>query len=162
MMTGAAAGAVNLAALVKQGHPHTLEERAIAARGRQVLHAHAAGERAGDLAPGLVHELGHVDVDDPERIAAEPREVDDVIDEPIHRRAVGTHDMEQSQLLGVQARFAALQQHAGEAVHRAQRGTQVVRDRVTQHFELAVGRFEPYSAGSQLRLQAGDFGFSIG
>src|SRR5690606_42001578 len=88
-----------------------------------------------------------------ERLAAEPREREQLVDQGAHPRRFRTDDVELALRLRIELRAVIGPQELGKAADGAQRGAQIVRNRVAEPLELLVGRLELRRTGLDAMLE---------
>src|SRR5690349_15328097 len=138
--------------------PHLLEQRAIAQHWGQRREA-KLGARAVELRPYAVEhrasERGHVDLDPLERLAAQPGEGKQVVDQRAHALRFALDDSELSPPLVIELGRVVLPEHAREAGDRPHRRPQVMGHRIAEALQLLVRGLELRRPLSDTLLELG-------
>ena len=134
-----------LQGVVEQIEPDLPQQGRIGPRHGQVAHPkiHLPIRRpALDLVEDFSHQRRHVGVRQMHVMLPQPREVEQVVDQPAHALGLAADHGQHAPALFVQLRSMLLLEDAGEAVHRPQRRPQVVRDRAGEGFQFLVRGFQ--------------------
>ena len=140
----------------KQIDPDLFHQHGIARAGRQFAEAEihlAALPLRFQFLPGFLHHAGAIHRLTFERQSAEPREREQIVNQPAHLLAAVADALQITPAFLGQLRAIILEHDAGKPVHGPQRRAQIVRDRIAERLQLLVRRLQLRRALADALLQ---------